>query len=493
MTEAMTNRSRSPSSGAPRWLAFGLAAALVLAALGHPSPTLAQAARRVPASQAEMQMSFAPLVKQAAPAVVNIYTKKVTQQAQQPRSPIFDDPVFRRFFGDGQPFGQPRPRIQQSLGSGVIVDAKGLVVTNNHVIEGAEEITVALADRREFEAELVLADPKNDLAVLRIENPPAGLKALEFRDSDELEVGDLVLAIGNPFGVGQTVTQGIVSALGRTGVGNFDAQSFIQTDAAINPGNSGGALITVDGRLAGINTAIFSKSGGSLGIGFAIPSNLVAAVVHAAQAGRGIQRPWLGASGQPVSSEIAQGLGLDRPGGVLIRGVVEGGPAAKAGLRTGDVVMAVDGKEVSDPRALKYRIATRNLGETVALEVIRSGRQQRVSLPLIPPPEVPPRNPLLLAGNQPLAGATVINLSPAVVEELSLDETGRGVVVSEVARGSPAQRFRVRIGDIVQSVNGQDVGDTRQLDMALQQAATEGRGFNLRVKRGAQVLNLQIR
>ncbi|MCW5731866.1 MAG: DegQ family serine endoprotease [Alphaproteobacteria bacterium] len=462
---------------------------LFAAAMLLPAP-LAADAKRLPKNQQEIQLSFAPLVRQVAPGVVNIYTRRVTQQ--QARSPIFDDPVFRRFFGDGPLQGAPRQRIQQSLGSGVIVDRRGLVVTNNHVIEGAEEITVALHDRREFDAELVLADPRTDLAVLRIDPKGSKLTALDLMDSDDLEVGDLVLAIGNPFGVGQTVTSGIVSALGRTMVGTSDTQSFIQTDAAINPGNSGGALITMDGRVAGINTAIFSRTGGSHGIGFAIPANLVASVLHAAQAGHGVQRPWLGASGQSVTSELAQSLGLERPGGVLVNTVVRDSPAARAGLRPGDVVLAVNGKEVFDPRGLKFRIVTRNIGETVALDVFRKGTRRQVSLPLLAPPENPPREQIELSGNQPLAGALVANLSPALAEELGLDEGASGVIVLDVARGSPAQRFRVRPGDVILSVNGADVGRTRDLQVMLN-GEPGARGWAIRLERRGQVITLAVR
>ncbi|MCW5751734.1 MAG: DegQ family serine endoprotease [Alphaproteobacteria bacterium] len=462
---------------------------LFAAAMMLPAP-LAADARRLPKNQQEIQLSFAPLVRQVAPGVVNIYTRRVTQQ--QARSPLFDDPVFRRFFGDGPLQGAPRQRIQQSLGSGVIVDRRGLVVTNNHVIEGAEEITVALHDRREFDAELVLADPRTDLAVLRIDPKGSKLTALELVDSDDLEVGDLVLAIGNPFGVGQTVTSGIVSALGRTMVGTSDTQSFIQTDAAINPGNSGGALITMDGRVAGINTAIFSRTGGSHGIGFAIPANLVASVLHAAQAGHGVQRPWLGASGQSVTSELAQSLGLERPGGVLVNTVVRDSPAAQAGLRPGDVVLAVNGKEVFDPRGLKFRIVTRNIGETVALDIFRKGTRRQVSLPLLAPPENPPRDQIELSGNQPLAGALVANLSPALAEELGLEEGASGVIVLDVARGSPAQRFRVRPGDVILSVNGADVGRTRELQVMLN-AEPGARGWAIRLERRGQVITLAVR
>ena len=295
----------------------------------------APAARRVPLGEAEVQLSFAPLVERTAPSVVNVYAARTVRQ----RSPFAGDPFFEQFFGNQ--FSGP-PRVQSSLGSGVIVDETGLVVTNNHVISGADEIRVALADGREFDSKVMLRDERSDLAVVRLDTDET-FPALPFGNSDELLTGDLVLAIGNPFGVGQTITSGIVSALARTRVGVADFGFFIQTDAAINPGNSGGALIDMQGRLVGINTAIFSRSGGSNGIGFAIPSNMVAAVVRQAQGGSdAFERPWLGASFQPVTPQIAESLGLDRPRGALVRDVDEEGPSAEAGLRAGDVVLAIE-------------------------------------------------------------------------------------------------------------------------------------------------------
>lgn len=469
-----------------RFVLVALAAALL--SFGVAQAQTQTPVQRVPQSRAEVQLTFAPLVRQAAPAVVNVYTRKVERVVQ--RSPLLDDPIFRRFFGDQQMFGIPRERVAQSLGSGVIVEADGVIVTNNHVIDGATEIVVALADRREFEAKVIAADPKTDLAILRIDPKGEVLPALEFRDSDDLQVGELVLAIGNPFGVGQTVTQGIVSALGRTDVGDADAQSFIQTDAAINPGNSGGALVTMDGRLAGINTAIFSKSGGSVGIGFAIPSNLVAATVTSALSGKGIRRPWFGAGGGTVTSEVAQGLGMERPYGVLVGQIFPGGPAERAGLRTGDVIVRVDGREVNDPRALKFRIATRKLGETASLEVLRQGRPRTLTIPLAEAPETPPREITQLSGNHPFAGATVANLSPAFAEEIGFDALASGVMVLNLAPGSPANRIRLRPGDLVVKVNGSDIREVSDLQKAMRSNAQQ---WLLVLKRGDQLLQLQVR
>src|SRR6266513_2815467 len=268
--------------------------------------------RRVPASPADIRLSYAPIVQRVQPAVVNVSAAKMVQD----RNPLLDDPIFRRFFGVP---GQQPEQMQRSLGSGVMVDPSGLVVTNNHVIEGADQVKVSLSDKREFEAEIVLKDSRTDLAVLRLKDSKEKFPTLDFANSDELLVGDVVLAIGNPFGVGQTVTHGIISALARTQVGITDYQFFIQTDAAINPGNSGGALVDMTGRLAGINTAIFSRSGGSIGSGFAIPATMVRLVVSSARSGgSAVKRPWLGAKLQALTPELSQAFNLQRPSGVVI-------------------------------------------------------------------------------------------------------------------------------------------------------------------------------
>ena len=422
--------------------------------------------RQVPSSRDEIHLSFAPLVEKSAPAVVNIYTRQQVRGRQF--APLFDDPFFRRFFGEfGVPLDQPRQRSQNALGSGVIVRADGLIVTNLHVIEGADEVRIVLADRREFEARVVASDEKTDLAVLRVDTGGARLPFLRFRNSDELKVGDLVLAIGNPFGVGQTVTSGIVSALSRKISGPSDIRAFIQTDAAINPGNSGGALVSMDGRLVGINTAIFSKSGGSLGIGFAIPSNLVKAVIQGVGSGGRLVRPWLGAGGQTVTADIAQSLGMARPTGVLVNDVYEGASAWQAGIRPGDVILAVNGHEVNDPQDLLYRVATLPVGDTVVLRVTKGGATRAVRLALAPPPEVPPRDDRKLDGRQPLAGALVANLSPALSDELGLDPFLRGVVVMQIRGGSHAHRAGFRPGDVIAGVNGTATHTVRELAGAL--------------------------
>jgi serine protease Do len=422
--------------------------------------------RQVPGSRGEVMLSFAPVVKMAAPAVVNIFAKRKVERERAVPS-LLDDPFFRRFFGDGLGDPQRRERDQSSLGSGVIVAAEGFIVTNEHVIKGATEIKVVLADRREFEAELVLADERTDLAVLRVATAGEALPSIELRDSDDVEVGDLVLALGNPFGVGQTVTSGIVSALARTQVGISDFSFFIQTDAAINPGNSGGALVTLDGRLIGINTAIFSRSGGSVGIGFAIPANMVRTVVDSARSGAVLVRAWTGLAGQDLTAELAEGLRLDRPGGVVISDVYQGGPADRAGISAGDVIVTVDDQPVTDLRSLRYRVATGALGDSLDIGVLREGRQVTAALPLEAPPESPPRNEVRLLGHHPLGGAYVSSLSPALAEELDMPDSWSGVVITRVQRGTPADRVGFRARDVILSVNGQPFQRSGELADAL--------------------------
>ncbi len=445
----------------------GFVVALALAVFfGQPAATPALATEVVPQSRAEISLSFASVVRKAAPAVVNIYTRRVVKQRSY--SPLFDDPFFKRFFGEG--FGGPRERVQNSLGSGVIVDAGGLVVTNHHVIKQASEITVVLADRREFAAEVVLSDERADLAVLRIDTGGEALPTLEFKDSSEAEVGDLVLAIGNPFGVGQTVTSGIISALARTQAGISDFNFFIQTDAAINPGNSGGALVTLDGKLIGINTAIYSKSGGSIGIGFAVPSEMVRTVVASARAGGRIMRPWTGLVGQTVGAELAEGFGLPRPGGVVVNRIYQGGPADEAGILRGDVIIAVDGEDVEDIESFRFRVAIGDLGDRAKVEVWRDRGAVTLRLPLVIAPETSPRDFRKLRGRHPLQGATVANLSPALAEELDLPGAWEGVIVLKAPRGSLARRYRFRPGDVLLAINEVAVGSVAELEPLLEAA-----------------------
>lgn len=417
---------------------------------------------QVPKSPAEMKASFAPIVKRVTPAVVNVYAARVQKGV---RNPLLDDPFFQHFFGlEG---GQMPDRIQRSQGSGVIIDSDGLVVTNQHVIEGMTEVKVALSDKREFDADILLRDPRTDLAILRLKGI-RNLPVVELGNSDATEVGDLVLAIGNPFGVGQTVTSGIVSALSRTQISGSDYQLFIQTDAAINPGNSGGALVDVEGRLIGINTAIYSKSGGSNGIGFAIPVNMVKVVVSSAKAGSAVvRRPWFGARLQPVTADIADSMGLDRPVGAVVVSVVDGGPAALAGLKPGDVIMALDNQPVDDADGFGFRFATKPIGTKTELKVNRIGKMVTLSIAAMAAPETRPRDIQPLSGRWPLAGATIGNLSPALAEELSVETGDVGVVVASVKSSSSAEELGLKKGDVIISIDGETVKTTQDV-LALQ-------------------------
>ncbi|WP_257165452.1 DegQ family serine endoprotease [Bradyrhizobium sp. SRS-191] len=454
---------------------------LLLLSLLAATPLAAQE-RRVPQSGAELRLSYAPIVQRVQPAVVNVYAAKVVQN----RNPFLDDPVFRRFFGLQ---GGPQEQMQRSLGSGVMIDASGLVVTNVHVIEGADEVKVSLADKREYEAEIVLKDSRTDLAVLKLKGTKEQFPTLELANSDDLLVGDVVLAIGNPFGVGQTVTHGIVSALARTQVGITDYQFFIQTDAAINPGNSGGALVDMTGKLAGINTAIYSKSGGSQGIGFAIPANMVRVVVASAKSGgKAVKRPWLGARLQAVTPEIAESLGLRSPTGALVASVTPNSPAARAGIKSSDLIVSIDGQTVDDPNAFDYRFATRPLGGTAQIEVQRGGKPVKVAVALETAPDTG-RNEMVINGRSPFQGAKVANISPAVADELHLDADTEGVVILEPGDGTTAANVGFQKGDVIMAVNNQKIAKTTDLDKA---AREQARLWRITVLRGGQQINVTL-
>ncbi|KQW27413.1 serine protease [Rhizobium sp. Root274] len=436
---------------------LSFAVVLTVAATPLAGTTVLAQDKVVPQSQLDMQMSFAPLVKQTRGAVVNVYAERIVQS----RSNLFaGDPFFEQFFGQRMP---NRTEKQSSLGSGVIVEANGTVVTNNHVIDGADDIKVALADGREYPVKVVLKDDRLDLAVLKFDAPET-MPTLPIGNSDATEVGDLVLAIGNPFGVGQTVTSGIVSALARNQVTEGDFGFFIQTDAAINPGNSGGALVNTKGELIGINTAIFSRGGGSNGVGFAIPANLVRVFLDAADRGdASFEKPYVGASFEPVTSDVAEALGLKTVRGALVVRIAEDGPAAKAGLKPGQVVTAVNGIPVEHPDALGYRLTTAGLGKTAELTVQEDGKEKTIALTLAAAPETRPRDIQLIEGRNPFAGIRAGNLSPRLAYELKMASEVTGVVVTEVVQGSPAARLGFQPRDIVVAVNGEDIASVDDL------------------------------
>jgi len=388
-----------------------------------------------------------------------------------------NDPFFGNMFGNNL-FGQRmRRQLESTLGSGLIVHSDGLVVTNAHVIKAAEEITVVLSDGREFDAELALTDEPSDLALLRIDPRGEALPFASLKPSESLEVGDLVLAIGNPFGVGQTVTSGIVSALARSSMNISDFNFFIQTDAAINPGNSGGPLVALDGGVVGINSAIYSRSGGSLGIGFAIPSEMVASVIAAEKTGeagqKAILRPWLGASAQSVSADIATSLGLDKPAGALISRLHSASPLTKAGLAVGDVVLSINDKDIRDPSELKFRMATVPLGQIATLEVVHKGKKGTYQVKATAPPDDPPRQETLLQGTHPLNGVTIANLNPAVAAELGIgSKEEKGVVVLKIPKRSALHVSDP--GDILVEINGQKIETVRDAEKALAKPGPKG-------------------
>ena len=442
-----------------------------------------------PDSAEQVRLSFAPVVRAVRPAVVNIFTTGRRVERGRPSSgfPFLDDPFFRRFFDFGD---RRRQRAQNSLGSGVVVGADGLIVTNHHVVENAGAIKVVLADRREFPARVLVSDERSDLALLRAELDGGTLRPAVLGNSDDLEVGDLVLAIGNPFGVGQTVTSGIVSALARTGPLVRGPGYFIQTDAAINPGNSGGALVDLAGEVIGVNTAIFSRSGGSHGVGFAIPSNLVRVMVESARRGGRMVRPWLGIESQPVTPDLAEALGLSRPGGLLVRDVRADGPFARGGGARGDVILSIDGHPVLDRAALRFRMATLGAGGEAGFGILRRGEETVLSVPVELPPETPPRDRRRLTGRHPLAGADIVNLSPAVIEEFAFRGPDSGVAIVEIARGSPAARHGFRPGDLLRSIDGQEPGSTSEAEAVLQAG---DRPWRISIRRGGRVLTTVFR
>lgn len=401
----------------------------------------------VPQTQAEILLGFAPVVKKAAPAVVNIYAKIITQAHQ---SPFVGDPFFEDFF---RSFGPPQPRVQNSLGSGVILSEDGIVVSNYHVVGMATDIRVVLSDRREFSARVLLGDKSADLAILQLDGAE-DLPFLALRNSDEVAVGELALAIGNPFGVGQTVTSGIISGLARSGAATGNARGyFLQTDAPINPGNSGGALVDVNANLIGINTSILSRSGGSNGIGFAIPANLVAEFVSQAQAGnQEFERPWAGLAGQPVNADLAGSLGLTVPEGVLISEIHPQSPFAAAGIKVGDVITSVDGKPVNSPSEMLFRMTVAGVGNQARVTRRNATGEEDIAVVMMAPPNDPPAQEVKLDNHTMLPGLTVVRINPAIIARYGLPLTLEGVLVTDP--GPVGQRIGLRSGDVVLSVNG---------------------------------------
>jgi serine protease Do len=442
-------------------------------------------------SSPSLVTSYSAVAKGAMPAVVNISSQRIVRSQERPMSPFFSDPFFRYFFREGIPpfYGIPRERRQQSLGSGVIVDPSGYILTNNHVVAGGTEIKVYLPDKREFEAEPVGTDPQTDVAILKIEGE--GFPFLPLGDSDRLKVGDVVLAIGNPFGIGQTVTMGIVSAKGRAGVGIVDYEDFIQTDAAINPGNSGGALINLKGELVGINTAIISKSGGYQGIGFAIPSNMARVVMESLKKHGRVIRGEVGLEVQRMTPQIAKAFGLEEVTGALVSDVVPGSPAEKAGIQRGDIILEYDRRRVEDAAHLRNMVAITPIGSKVPVKIFR--KKAVIETQVVVDEMAVAAAPLeQLLEKSPLDGAQFGELSDDIRQKLRLPEETSGVVVTEVERGSPAFRAGVRPGDVILEVNRNPVANIGQFKEALDAALRSKSGLLFLINRRGAMLYLAL-
>lgn len=439
---------------------------------GAPGAPIAITQNALPVSLGNFANGFSAVLKPALPAVVNISSSKVVKPGRNQQSPIFNDPMFRQFFGDQFGQGQVHPMREQSLGSGVIVTSDGTILTNNHVVEGATDIKVFLSDKREFQAKVIGTDPKTDIAVLKID--ATRLPTLPLGDSNQLQVGDLIFAIGDPFGVGETATMGIVSATGRGGFGIENYENFIQTDAAINPGNSGGAMIDIHGNLVGINTAILSHGGnggegGNEGVGFAIPVSMAKPVMDQILTHGKVVRGYLGIHIQEVTPELARAFGLKQGGGVLVGDVAPNTPAANAGLKKGDVILQLNGETVDAPNQLQVQIAQFAPGTNVKLQIWRNGGTQDVSLKLAELDEHDDKQVSAegATGATLLEGIQVQDLTSDIAQQLSLPAGTRGVVVSSVDPSSPAAASGLSQGDVIQEVNHKSISSTSDYQQAM--------------------------
>jgi serine protease Do len=437
---------------------------------GAPGAPIAMTQNALPVSLGNFANGFSAVLKPALPAVVNISSSKVVKPGRNQMSPLFNDPFFRQFFGDQFGQGQTHPMREQSLGSGVIVSSDGTILTNNHVVEGATDIKVFLSDKREFQAKVVGTDANTDIAVLKIN--ASNLPTLPVGDSNQLQVGDLIFAIGDPFGIGETATMGIVSATGRGMLGIEHYENFIQTDAAINPGNSGGAMIDIHGNLVGINTAILSHGGnggegGNEGVGFAIPMSLAKPVMDQILAHGKVIRGYLGIHIQEVTPELATAFGLKVGGGVLVGDVAPDTPAARAGLKKGDVILELNGQPVNAPNQLSIQIAQLAPGTTVKLQIWRGGATQDVSLKLAEYKEQDAKEATGEATGSALEGVQVQDLTSDISQQLGLPAGTRGVVVSSVDPSSPAAASGLNQGDVIQEVNHKSISNTSDYQQAL--------------------------
>ena len=418
----------------------------------------------VPRQIMETGRAFSEIVRAVSPAVVNISTTKVMSREAQP---FFEDPFFD-FFSPFHDLGTPKKWKERSLGSGIIAARDGYIITNNHVVEKADEIKVTLIDRRTFKGRLVGADPKTDVAVIKIDAPD--LPTLIWGDSDKLQVGEFVLAIGSPYGLSNTVTMGIISAVGRANVGIADYEDFIQTDAAINPGNSGGPLVNVKGEIIGMNTAIFSRTGGYQGIGFSVPSNMVRLVMDQLLQQGKVTRGWIGVTIQELTPELAQKFSLQKTKGALVSDVAKDGPAAKAGIMRGDVILEFNGKEVRDVSSLRNMVAQSKAGSEITMKILRAGREFTVRVFIVElPREIAEVIPSQLPDNsnsdlRALTGLTVMNLSREIIRQLGFSKDEKGVVIVKVEPGSPADDAEMKKGDVIKEINKKAINNVEDFN-----------------------------
>jgi serine protease Do len=475
-------------------LFFPILLAFALVSCSH-GPNRTQASGNVPrelpsgtVSPSGPVLSYASVVENVAPAVVTI---RATSRVHAPQQfPFFNSPFFQQFFGGGVP-QTPRTEVQEALGSGVVVRPEGYILTNDHVISGAQDIRVDLPNKHTYKATVVGADAPSDLAVLKI--GAGGLAVLRLGNSDQVRVGDVCLAVGNPLGVGETVTSGIISAKGRsTEMGSGSFQDFLQTDAPINKGNSGGALVNTRGELIGINSQILSPNGGFIGIGFAIPSNMARTVMDELMKGGKVRRGMLGVTIQQITPDLASGLGLPKAEGVLVSGLAPGGPAAKAGLQSGDVILKVNGQDVNDSNALRNEIAAMQPGTEVSLTILRNGAEQnvRVQLGELNEQNAQAQEQQGNGGGASKLGIEVTPLTPSIAQQLGLPRGTQGLVVSAVDPTGPAGQVGIQEGDVIEQVNRQPVRSAADLQKAL---ARSGNGTPLLlVNHGGQTVYVAV-